>query len=814
MVTESIKPLSVAALYRHCDDAALQFQTTDELPDLTDFAGQKRALDALRFGMRMQQSGYNVFVLGPPGIGKHTIATRILEQHAADLAAPQDWVYVNNFDQPHRPVILQLPAGDGQRLARDMEKLVIELQSAIPAAFESDEYRTQVQEIEQAFKAQQEKLFDNIRAEAEQQNIVLLRTAAGFAFAPARKNEAMSPPDFEKLPKEEQHSIEQKIETLQEKLRRGIQQVPQWRSKSREQVQTLNKDVAQNAVGFLLEALRKSYAELPKVLIYLKAVEQDVVENFDDFRDHEGEDGPLANAFGVHSSPMQRYDVNVLVDHSAKAGAPVVYEDHPTYSNLVGRIEHVAMMGALITDFRLIKPGALHRANGGYLLLDAHKVLQHAFAWDGLKRILRSSEVRIQSLEQMLSLGSTVSLEPEPMPLNVKVVLLGERILYYLLYQLDPDFPELFKVAADFDDAVDRIPEQAQLYARLIATLARQHKLKPLEKAAVARVIEQCSRWISDSEKLTAHMRSITDLICEANYWALESNRDRITRDDIERANVARDERRGRLRQLHLETIKRGTLLIDTRGARIGVINGLSVVGVGDVDFGVPVRISAVVRLGEGDVVDIEREVELGGPLHSKGVMILSSFLGARYAHNRPLSLSASLVFEQSYGEVEGDSASSTELYALLSAIGGLPVKQGYAVTGSINQHGEIQAIGGVNEKIEGFFDVCRTQGLSGEQGVLIPAANVKNLMLRQDVIAAVEAGQFAIYAVKTVDEGVAILTGTPAGERDAEGKFPPGSVNFKVEARLLELAESRHEFGAPIKDEEEGHESNEHGYA
>jgi predicted ATP-dependent protease len=803
--------LSPAQLYARCDTSQFSFSTTETLADLRDVVGQARALEAIQFGVRIRQRGFNLFALGPAGVGKQTIVTQILAQQAGQDPDPLDWVYVNNFSQPHKPTALGLPRGYASRLNGDMVKLVEELRSAIPAAFESDEYRAQVQEVEQAFKEQQEQALEEIRKQAEEKGITLLRTAAGFAFAPLQNGSVMSPAEFEKLPEAEQKRLEQYIEGLQEQLRRVVHQIPQWRSKTRDKVRSLNRETAIAAVGFLIERVRKNYLDQPQVLSYLDGVQQDVVDNVDDFRsDEEQQRVPFLQSLGARATPFHRYEVNLLVDHGDGKGAPVVYEDHPTYSNLLGRTEHLAMMGALVTDFRLIKAGALHRANGGYLLIEIFKVLQHPYAWEGLKRALSSGEIRIQSLEQMLSLVSTVSLEPAAIPLNVKVILLGDRMLYYLLYHLDPEFPELFKVAADFEDSLERVPESAQVYAQLLATLARQHGLRPLTAAAVGRTIEQCSRLADDAQKLTAHMRSVVDLLCEADFWASERAQAAIDLVDIEKTIDSREYRSGRLRELHLEHIRRGTVLIDTGGTRVGSINGLSVTGVGAVEFGVPVRITAVVRLGEGEVIDIEREVELSGPIHSKGVFILSSFLGARYAKDRPLSVSASLVFEQSYGEIEGDSASSTELYALLSALSELPIRQGLAVTGSVNQLGEIQAIGGVNEKIEGFFDVCKAQGLTGDQGVLIPHSNLKHLMLRKDVVDAASAGQFHIYAVRSIDEGIALLTGTDAGERDEDGEFPEGSVNYLVEARLRQLADIRHEFSGHGRGGEDGAESGE----
>jgi lon-related putative ATP-dependent protease len=507
----------------------------------------------------------------------------------------------------------------------------------------------------------------------------------------------------------------------------------------------------------------------------------------------------------LREARFRRYQVNVVVDHSESEGGPVIYEEHPTYNNLIGRIEHMAQMGALVTDFNLIKPGAFHRANGGYLLIDARELLMQPYAWQGLKRVLRAQEVRIESLSQALSLVGTVSLEPEPIPLKVKVVLIGERLLYYLLNQYDPDFGELFKVEADFSDEMAKTQENDALYARLIATMARRQELRPFDRGAAARIIERSGRLAGDSKKLSTHLLSVAELLEEADYWADHAGNDVVTVADVQRAIEEQIHRADRLRERTQEHIKRGTIMIDTKGAVVGQVNGLSVIALGDFAFGRPSRITARTRLGKGEVVDIEREVDLGGPIHSKGVLILSGYLGARFAPDHPLSLSASLVFEQSYAGVEGDSASLAELCTLLSALADTPVKQGLAVTGSVNQHGEVQPIGGVNEKIEGFFDACSAKGLTGEQGVLIPTANVEHLMLRQDVIEAVEQERFHVYSVETVDQAIELLTDVPAGERDAEGRFPEGSFNQRVEAQLIELAEKRREFaeGSESKTEE-----------
>ena len=790
--------LEPAQLYTACDPAQFKFKSTAELPDQEEVIGQGRAVDAIRFGIGIEQEGFNLFALGPSRSGKQTVVTRFIERQAAEQPEPPDWCYVDNFSDAHKPVALSLPTGMGERFQQGMAQLVQELRTAVPEALESEEYRARLQEIEETLNEKQEQAFEKLHEEANAHGIAMLRTPTGFAFAPTKKGEIIKPDEYKNLSDDERKDIEVAVDALQVQLERLIQEIPKWRRQTQEEVKQLNRDVIMSAVGQLIDEMRKQYATLPDVLTYLDEVQQDVIDHADQFR--QGEEGmqllPGLMLPGAErqTSFLNRYSVNVVVDHGESTGAPVVYLDNPTYPNLVGRVEHQAQMGALVTDFTMIKAGALHQANGGYLLLDARKVLMQPYAWEGLKRVLQSHEIRIESLGQMLSLISTVSLEPEAIPLDVKVVLLGERYLYYLLCEYDPEFSELFKVAADFDDMVDRSDDNNQNYARFLGTLARQDKLRALDAGAVARIIDHSARMVEDAEKLSSRFGKIADCLREADYWAGQANRELITAEDVEQAIEAHDRRQSRIRERLREETQRGTLMISTEGEEVGQINGLSVMQLGDYAFGHPSRITARVRLGKGEVVDIEREIELGGPIHSKGVLILSGFLSGRYCPDQPLSLSASLVFEQTYGGVEGDSASSAELYALLSALSGIPLKQSFAVTGSVNQLGKIQAIGGVNEKIEGFFEVCRNHGLTGEQGVLIPGANVRHLMLRKDVVDAVDQGKFHIHAVDTIDEGIEILTGVPAGERDNKGDYPPESLNYSVEQKLAVMAEHAHE--------------------
>jgi len=811
----TIQPLKADQLRQTCDPSTFDFETTEELEDLSEIVGQDRAVGAVQFGIGIQREGYNLFALGPSGTGKRTTICQFLDQKAAGEPIPSDWCYVNNFENSHKPHALQLPSGKGSELREDMKQLIEELRVAIPATFESEDYQTRKQELEEELKEQQETAFNKIQEKAQEKDIALIRTPVGLAFAPVQDGEVISPDEFQKLPEEKRDQVKEDVSKLQEQLQDTMRQAQQWEREARGKVKELDRQVAMFATGHRIDELRERYADLPPVVDYLDAVEKDVIENVDDFRKVESDEQQTAlSMLGQRSGEMapafRRYQVNVLIDHSQSEGAPVIFEEHPTYNNLIGRVEHIAQMGTLVTDFNLIKSGALHRANGGYILIDARQLLLQPYAWDGLKRILRAREIRIESLSQTLSLVSTVSLEPEPIPLDVKVILIGERMLYYLLHQYDPDFSELFKVQVDFSERIPRTPEINRLYARRIATMARGEELRPFNREAVARIIDRSARLAGDAERLSSHSLSIADLLREADYWAGEAGNGAVTAGDVQRAIEAQIHRADRVRERVQEQIERETILIDTTGERVGQVNGLSVLALGNFAFGQPNRITARVRLGKGKVVDIEREVELGGPIHSKGVLILSSFLGARYAAEHPLSLSASLVFEQSYGGVEGDSASLAELCALLSALANKPIKQSLAVTGSVNQHGEVQPIGGVNEKIEGFFDVCKTRGLTGEQGVLIPVSNVKHLMLRQDVVEAVERGEFHVYTVQTVDQGVELLTGIPAGEQDEEGNFPEGSINQLVEARLIELAEKQRAFSeGPEKTEKESGAAN-----
>lgn len=796
----TIAPLTPDQLYRHCEPASLQFDTTAQLTELIGAAGQKRALGAVRFGLEMQHPGFNLFVLGQQGTGKHDMIRRFLDRRAHAQAAPDNWCYVNNFSDPVKPIALKLPPGRGLQLRTDMAQLVEELQSAIPSMLESEDYRKRVDQIDAEFDALQKKSINALADECEAQDIALSQTETGFSLDPARNGEIISDEEYDNLSSEQRDAIQKKIEVMEVKLTKLMKQMAEWQKAHHKRLRELNREVTIFAVGDLFDDLLPKYSDLPRVLTYLEAVRKDVIENAHIFQKQEEGQVNISNVQEEGLPPLRRYQVNLLIGAEPAPGAPIVSENNPTYQNIIGRVEHLASYGALMTDFALIRPGALHNANGGYLLLDIHKLLAQPFAWEGLKQALTTGEIRIESIGQIYGIISTVSLEPQPIPLKVKVILFGEREYYYLLQAYDPDFAKLFKVAADFEDDMVRNHGSQQDFARLIATMVREQKLLPFERDAVARIIEFCARDAGDAERLSLNLLRLGDLLSEAEYWAksksdesaASSIANTVSSTNVQQAIDARIGRADRIQRRLLEEILRGTILIDSDGSRIGQVNALSVMEIGDYYFAQPTRITATARLGSGEVIDIQREVAQGGPIHSKGVMILSAFLATRYCARQPLSLQASLVFEQTYGSIDGDSASLAELCALLSALADVPLLQSLAVTGSINQYGQVQAIGAVNEKIEGFFDICAARGLTGGQGVLIPGSNAKHLMLRADVVAACRDGKFGVYAVDRIDQALEVLSGQPAGDADAVGNFAPDSVNFKVRRKLGDLFQIR----------------------
>jgi lon-related putative ATP-dependent protease len=779
-----------ADLRKACDSLALEFERSDQLPAGKPYLGQQRAIDAIEFGIRMERDGYNLFVLGPNGSHRHGLAEDLARERAAEKGSPSDWCYVNNFADPERPCTLCFPAGRGTEYRDDMQELIEEMRLAIPAAFDDDDYRNQLKALEETTQKEVQEQWQSLDEQALKNEIAVLQTPTGVVLAPIRDGEVLSDQEFDDLPKAKRKKIQAAMHQLSEELQARIEQMPKLRKRHRERVKALNQEVTTHAVGVLLTELRKKYEDLPDVGRYLDQVQQNIIDNAEDFLKPESQTLPFLTRDS--SRLFAQYEVNLVVSNESDATAPIIYETNPSYPNIIGKIEHRAEMGALVTDFRMIRSGALLQANGGYLILDMQRVLSRPFVWEGLKQALFAKRVRIESPGEIYGFVSTATLRPEPIPLDVKIVLIGERWLYYLLCVYDREFSDLFSVAADLDDDLERSDDNVENYALLIASRARDHELLSFSKPAIQAVIEQRARRADDGERLSMHMRSLDDLLMQADYWARRRDSELVEVNDVVRALKQRERRLDRVQMKVLDAIKRDILLIDTSGARVGQVNGLSVVDLGENRFGHPMRITATTRIGTGDVVDIEREVELGGAIHSKGMMILSAALSSRYAADMPLSMQGSVVFEQSYGGVEGDSASVAELCALMSSLSGVPIKQNLAVTGSINQHGRVQVVGGINEKIEGFFNVCKTRGLDGSHGVIIPQENVKHLMLEEEVVEAVQQGQFSVYAVQNIDEAVTIITGTEAGQRDEDGNFPPDTVNAAVEAQLIRYARLR----------------------
>lgn len=779
-------PIPVADLYTACTPAWLTFDTTDQLEPLARHLGQERAMEALEFGLAIPHEGYNIFVLGSSGMGKRSLVDSLLDR---ENAAPQgevlDWCYVNNFDAPDKPIALQLPCGKAEQLRRDMAQTVEDLLGVFPATFQSDEYQSRVQELSETYQALEQEAFQQLAEKAKAHSIAMVQTPGGYTLAPMKDGEIVTPKDFEALPEEEKDKTLKIIETLKDELKAIVRQLPGWKKESRNQFRELNREFSKLALDPLMEELKNRYQPYPAVMTYLDAVHANMMEEAEAFTRIQDESA-IPDNLKERVKEFPQYNVNVLVDNGELPAAPVIYEDTPGFSNLIGRVEYVSQMGTLVTDFNLIKPGALHRANGGYLILEADKLLTSPYAWITLKRALKAREIRIQSLEQIFSFGSTVQLEPAPIPLETKVVVIGDRYIYYILQQYDPEFAGLFKVAADMSEEVPRSQESTLLFARLVRTLLQRDNLLPMNASAVARTIEHAARSMEDSEKLSLHQGRLQNLLTESDFRARQQHLDCITAEVVDQTIDATVRRLDQFREKSHEGILRDIMLVDTEGSVTGQVNGLAVYLLGEYAFGRPTRISATARLGAGKVLDIEREVDLGGHIHSKAVMIISSLLADRYARNRPLPLSASLTFEQSYGGVDGDSASVAEFAVLVSAIADIPLRQDLAVTGSLNQHGQVQAIGGVNEKIEGFFDICEARGLSGSQGVVIPESNRVHLMLRKDVRDAVKAGLFHIYSVAHVDQALELLTG-----------FSVSSVDACVSGRVEELQDLARSFSS-----------------
>jgi len=786
------------------DPAQFHFKSTADLATLEEMIGQDRARAALDFGLSVPGAGYNTFALGQVGTGRWALVKRMVNEKAAKQPPPQDWLYVNNFDNPSAPIAMGLPPGTGCELRRDMDDLVENLRREIPRAFESEEYERQKTRIGQELQEKQSQILKEMEQQAREKGFGLAQTPMGMMLVPLEHGKPLSESEYERLPEQVKEQTEQAEASLQQQLTSTLHRARSMQKEAQDALEELDRQVAAYATGHLIDDLEAKYKDFPPIREHLEKVRKDIIENVDLFRPEAAQQGPLAQMMAsARESSTNRYKVNLIVDSCQQKGAPVIIETNPTYYNLIGEVEQEAQFGALVTDFTKIKAGAFHKANGGYLLLEARNVLMNPFAYDALKRVLKDGKIEIEEMGAQYRLFNTTTLDPEPIPAQVKVVLIGEPEIYYLLYELDEDFRTLFKVKADFGNEVDRDQRMVDEYALFVATTVRDQKLRPFGPDAVAKIVEYGSRLVEDQKKLATRFAEVSDMITEASYWATQAGHEIVTADDVKRAIDEKIYRSNRIQERIEEMIERGMIMVDTQGAVTGQVNGLSVSMLGDYEFGRPSRITARTYVGKGNVVNIDREVEMSGPIHNKGVLILAGYLGGRYAQDLPLSLSASITFEQSYEGVEGDSASSAELYALLSSLADAPIRQNLAVTGSVNQRGEVQPIGGANAKIEGFYDVCRIKGLTGDQGVMLPASNADSLMVREDVVQAVREGKFHIYAVKTVDEGIELLTGVAAGQLE-NGKYPEGSINARVRQRLTDMAKIAQQFAAEEEEKPE----------
>jgi lon-related putative ATP-dependent protease len=800
----AVSALNADQVRRRLDPAALPFDTTAEVPPLRGTIGQDRALDAIDFGLEVTTPGYNLFLAGAAGSGRESTILACLETAAASRPVPDDLVYAHNFAEPGRPRALRLPAGRGCDLRRDLDGLLAGAREEIPRAFEGEEFEARRQHALAELQREQERITEELQRAARERGFQIQQTPAGLVSVPVRDGQPLAGEALQRLSQEERDELQRRAGELNELVGAAMRQLRRLGQEVGERTRSVARDMARDAIGPELGELRERWADQPGVLALFDDIERNVPEHVSDFRRVEREEaGPPSVAqlqATQRGQKLARYGVNVVVDNGDAAHAPVVVERNPTYYNLIGRVDYRASFGAMETDFRQIRAGALHRAHGGFLVLHAPDVIRQPFAWEALKQALLAHEVQIENLAEQTSPVPTGTLRPQPVALDVKVVLIGPPALYHLLYGLDEDFRDVFKVKADFAPDMDWSDEHVSDYAAFVSHCVRTNGLHHFDRAAVARVVEHGSRLREHQRKLSARLRDIEDVVSEASFWATRSGRELVGAEDVDRA-VAKREYRSNLPEERVhELIDEGTIAIDTTGARTAQVNGLSTLDLGDHRFGRPTRVTARVSVGTGGVESIEREIELSGPIHSKGVLTLSGYLSQTYAQRWPLALRATIAFEQSYQGVDGDSASSTELYALLSALAELPVRQDVAVTGAVDQHGRVQAVGGVTAKVEGFFAVCRARGLTGEQGVMIPHANVRHLMLADEVVAAVAAGDFHVWAVETIDEGIELLTGCPAGARGADGVFDEGSVHRRVEDRLRGYADRLRDF-APSPD-------------
>lgn len=809
-MAKKFKEVPVDLLYARIDPKTLGFDTTENLsPPEEGVVAQDRAIEAIKFGMGMKDVDYNIFVAGQPKTGLTYIARTFLEKTAKAEPTPPDCCYVYNFKEPDSPNYLGLTAGRGKELKKSMEQFVQTLQAKIPEVFDSEDYSAKEAEVHQAFERQRREIIDALSLRAKEQGFILQFSQVGMVIVPAAEDgQPMSQEDLSQLPEEKKQELREKSDNLQKEMNDAIKDIRKAETAFREKHSKLDAEIAMYVVGHLMETLEEQFKDEKEVLEYFQEVQADILENIDDFKKKPEPQTPAAPMpMPPKEVTFRKYDVNVLIDNSETEGAPVIIESNPSYPNLFGSIERQAYFGALFTDFTMIKPGALHKANGGYLVLKALDLLKYWISWEALKRAMKDRQIKIEDLGELYGIFSTRTLKPTPLPLNVKLVLTGDPYLYQLLYIYDDRFPKMFKVKAHLDTEVDNTEDNLKQGACVMSKFCVDQGLRHVTNDGVARVLEYSMEVTGDREKLTLKLADVSDLLKEANYYAGVEKLDFINSEHVQKAIEKKRFRASLYEEKVQELVKKDIFWVETDGTKVGQVNGLSILMTGDHEFGKPNRITATVSLGKGGVVDIDREAKLSGNIHTKGVIILSSYLREKFAHNKPLSLSASLCFEQSYGMVDGDSASSTELYVLLSAISGVPIHQGIAVTGSVSQKGEVQPIGGVTRKIEGFFDICQHKGLNGKQGVMIPEKNVNNLMLRRDVVEAVQKGKFHIYPVTIVEEGIEILTGMKAGELQEDGTYPEGTLFRKVDDKLKEMAEMEKEFGKGKEDEDNNKE-------
>lgn len=795
-----------------CDPSLFQFECTGDLAPLREFIGQERATRAVEFGLNMANAGYNIYVAGLTGMGKTSMVKAYIERVIkekkvrGETFALDDWCYLHSFKEPDRPQIVTLPQGRGKAFRDEIGDLLNKIRQELGQAFSSDEYKSQTQKTIEEGQTEQQKLFEETADEARRRGFALQMTPRGPVLFPLKKDRPMQESEYLALGGEEKKELDSKQAELRRKLQASFEAASNVQRQLAEQLQKADKDIGEYTVSRLFGSLSDQYSQWLKVSQYLKDLKAYVLDNLELFK---GAEEPIHPLLGVPASqvmggrnPFLPFQVNVFIDNSEAKGPPVIVESNPNFGNIFGKIERRFLFGGYLSDHTMLKPGALSLANGGYLLVSSRDVLTNPGVWPALKRAIKNKEVRIEDPFEQFGLIAAQGMKPEPMPIKVKIIFTGDALLYELLSLYDEDFWEIFKVKADFNFEIEKTRENMLEYAAFLSGCCEECEAKHFDPSGVAKVIEHSARMVSDQERLSSRFAHVKDWIEEANYWASRDNAKYISASHVQKAIDERLFRHNLLDERIRDMINRGTIMIDTEGTVIGQINGLSVYSLGDVSFGKPSRITAKTFLGRGGVINIERESQLSGPIHNKGVMILSGYLGWKYAQDKPLSLSASLCFEQSYEGVEGDSASSTELYAILSSLSDISIKQGIAVTGSVNQKGEIQPIGGVNQKIEGFFKVCQAKGLTGDQGVLVPHQNLRNLMLREEVVDAVRQGQFHIYSARTIAEGIEILTGVPAGERQKDGTYPEGTVNYLVDKRLKDMAERLKSFYAEEKKE------------